>query len=118
MVTGSVANRAEPIKSLSGISHEILVFDDRLVIRPTSLMTRLFQEDQIIQMDEIEEVRLYNSRFWTKGWIQLVIIARNKKSTGVLFSLRQDRQAEELKATITEIKSRREVVPYLKTLTP
>lgn len=93
MATNVIPQQAVPLQSLRGVNGQIDVYADRVVIRRYDLLSQLFCPEQSFRYDQITGVRLYESRFMEKGWIELVIIGHSDRCVRLVYRCDQHRQA-------------------------
>lgn len=105
-----------PLKTVNGIFHELELYPDRLVMRPTDMLSRFFGHDEVIPLSAITTVHVYPTQFITSGWLRLVVTGEGRKPVGMAFHKSEERQVYDMQAAITDLISRREVVPLLHTM--
>ena len=103
----------EPLKKVAGIFNELELYPDRLVLRHTDLLSRLFGHDEVIRLSDVRAVHVYPAQFITSGWLGLMVAGHEHKPVGLAFHKREERQFYDMQAAITELISSREVVPIL-----
>lgn len=111
----------QPLKILEGIGVRLEVYTDHIMVRRTDMLSKLLPDffgipDRSIPFEKIESVRVYSSRFLAGCWMQLFVLTDGRESVGVSFRVAQHRLAHEIKDIIEDLRSRRQVAPYLKTL--
>jgi hypothetical protein len=116
MVTNAVLHHHLPVMTAKGLFHDLDIYPDHLVIHRTDIISRLFGSDEVISYNEIKHLYAYKSLFMIDNWSQLVILCKNGRSRALSYGARQQHIAQTVKDTIEDFLSRREVVPYMKTL--
>jgi hypothetical protein len=104
------------LKKASGIFNELELYPDRLVLRHTDILSRFFGHDEVIPLRDIKSVHVYPAQFITPGWLRLVVMRHERKPLGMAFRQADERQMYDMQATLTDLISRREVVPILQTM--
>jgi hypothetical protein len=111
-----LTHETPPLKTVNGIFHELELYPDRLVMRPTDILSRFFGHDEVIPLRAIKTVHVYPSQFITSGWLRLVVMGEGRKPLGMAFHKSAEQQVYDMQAAITDLISRREVVPVLQTM--
>lgn len=93
MATNAIPQQAVPLQGLRGVNGQIDVYADRVVIRRYDLLSQLFRPEQCFRFDQITGVRLYESRFMDRGWIELVILGHGDRCVRLVYRCDQHRQA-------------------------
>lgn len=116
MATSTVLHHNTPLLTAQGLFHEIDIYPDHLVIRRTDIVSRLMPRDEVISFNDIKSVHAYKALFKFDNWSQLVLICKNGKSRALSYGAKQQHMAQQVKDTIEDLISRRDVVPILKSL--
>lgn len=100
---------AHPIKVLEGPGSRLELYPDRIIIRRTDQLSRLFPgifgSAQVVPLEQIRDIRIYSSRVLTREWIQIAIIGAGATATFVC-SGGHDRPAYDMKAAIEAQRAR------------
>lgn len=116
MATSTVLHHNTPLLTAQGLFHELDIYADHLVIRRTDIVSRLMPRDEVIPFSDIKSVHAYKALFKFDNWSQLVLICKNGKSRALSYGAKQQHMAQQVKDTIEDLISRRDVVPILKSL--
>ncbi len=113
MATNAVLHHNKPVMTAKGLFHELEVYPDRLVIRRTDLISRLFGHDEVISYDQIKSIHTYKSLFLIDNGSQLVIISYSGKSRALSYGAHQQHSAQKIKDSVENFLSHREVVSQM-----
>lgn len=116
MATSAVLHHNTPLLTAQGLFHELSIYPNHLVIHRTDILSRLFGHDEIISFNDIKSIHAYKALFKFDNWSQLVLICKNGRSRALSYGASQQHIAQQVKDTIEDLISRREVVPILKSL--
>jgi len=114
MATDTVLQHETPIMTAQGLSHDLDIYPDRLIIHSTDMLSRLFGHDEVILLSDIKSLHTYKPTLPVGNWSQLIIILKNGKSRGLSYSAQQHNIAQTIKDTIEDYLSRLEVAPVTK----
>lgn len=116
MSTHTVLPHDTPVMTAEGLSHELVIYPDRLVIRSTDVLSRLFGHDETILLDDIKSVHAYKPSSVGGNWSQLIIIFKSGKSRGLSYSAKKHNIAEQLKETVEQCMHHSNVEPAMKSI--
>lgn len=115
-MTESPVRANEPLKRLNGISNDLELYADRLILRQTDMLSRLFGHEEVIALSDVKAIHVYPPQFITSGSLQLLLEGHEPKRVSVAFRKGDEQQAQAMQAHITELISSRAVVPILRDL--
>jgi hypothetical protein len=118
MVTTALHQEVKPLETARGMFLELELYPDRLVIKRTDVLSRLFSPEQVISLNDIVAIYLCPARFMVKGWMQMAIMGHNHQHVRLSFPLSEEHHLRAIRETIEDLKSRREVMPVLKAMKP
>lgn len=118
MVATALHQEFKPLKTAKGIFHELELYPDRLVVRRTDMLSRLFSPEQVIPLKDIVAIYLCPTQFMVSGWMRMAIMGHNHQQVGLSFPLSEEHNLRVIRETIEDLKSREEVVPALKEMKP
>jgi hypothetical protein len=104
---------AQPLKTLSGMFHELELYPDRLVIKHNDFFSQLLGHDEVIGLDEIVAVYVNTANFLVRNWFQVEIMCYNHKSISLSYRPSQEKDVRQLKEMIEDLMHCREELPVL-----
>ncbi len=108
----------QPLRTAKGIFHDLELYPDKLVIKRTDVVSRLFNPEQVILLKDIVAVYLSPAQFLVSGWMQVTIMGHDHRQVRFAFRNNEEHNLRAIRETIEDLKSRQEVVPILETLKP
>lgn len=118
MVSTALHQEVRPLKTAKGIFHELELYPDRLVVRRTDMLSRLFNPEKVIPLKDIVAIYLCPAQFMVSGWMQMAIMGHNHQHVGISFPMSEEHKLRAMRETIEDLRSREEVVPALKEMKP
>ena len=114
MVIDAVLHHGRPIVTAKGMFHTLDIYEDRLIIYRTNVISRLFGSKEIIFFSDIKKLYAYSSVFLMNNWSQLIIVTHTGKTHALSYSGGQRHIAQHIKEIIEDYLSRREIASLMK----
>ena len=98
-----VSNQPVPLCTASGIYDDLELYSDQLIIRPRALFSQLLAYAEILDLSDIESIKIYPKRSDQSSWIQMKIICHNHKPIEVCYKLSEQQKMRELNIRLHEL---------------
>ncbi|MBA3873669.1 MAG: hypothetical protein ABI970_06790 [Chloroflexota bacterium] len=91
------------LRTASGIFDDVELYGDQLVIRHRDIISRLREQAEVLELNDIESVKNYPKRCDRSNWIQMKITCRTHKPVEVCYSPSERPQMRELNNRLNEL---------------
>jgi hypothetical protein len=98
-----VSNQYEPLCTASGIYDDLELYSDQLVIRPRALFSQLMAYAEMLDLSDIESIKIYPKRSDRSSWIQMKIICHKHKPIEVSYRPSEQRNMRALNTRLNEL---------------
>jgi hypothetical protein len=109
MVTKPETTVSPPLNTLRGSNSRLELYADRLVIKRSGWLNTFFGDEQTIDLADLADVRVFESRFYTRGYLQFIFT--DGKTDGLVFAAKEYRAALDMKAAIEDALAKRQLCP-------
>jgi len=93
----------EPLRTASGIFDDVELYADQLIIRHRDILSRLREQAEILNLDDIVSVNNYPKRSDHSNWIQMKIVCHSHKPVEVCYSPSERPKMRELNVMLNEL---------------
>ncbi len=116
MATNPASHPETPVMTAQGLSHDLDLYPDRLVIHNIDILSRLFSHDDVVLYNTIEGVHIYQPSSAVSVGPQLIIVLKDGKSRALSFHTDQQHTLQTIKDTIESFVNHREIITPPKSL--
>jgi hypothetical protein len=92
-----------PLRTASGIFDDVELYSDQLVIRHRDILSRLREQAEILELNDIESVNYYPKRCDHSNWIQMKITCHKHKPVEVCYGPSERPKMRELNHLLNEL---------------
>ena len=94
-----------PIRTASGIFDDVELYPDQLVIRHRDILSRLREQAEVLELSDIESIKITPKRADHSTWISMKILCHKHKPVEICYRPAERPQMRELNILLIEMMS-------------